>query len=143
MRHVCFGDDGRNTVKGQARCRVIAQQMSAYNLLQYGQCQRQHRQQFGGYGSARLEVYHPVLLTILTTAHPNQGGEVFAVTIVKRFRPLRHLSSARRSLCRRTGDNTGKEQAHFAIDVDIVGLHDAFLWEHALFLRHREVSCGT
>src|SRR5215471_13236169 len=86
MRHVCFGDDGRNTVKGQARCRVIAQQMSAYNLLQYGQYRRQHRQQIGCYGSDRIEVYHPVLLTIFTTDHPNQGGEVFAVTIVKRFR---------------------------------------------------------
>ena len=28
---------------------------------------------------------------------------------------------------RRTSDNTGNEQAHFTIDVDLVGLHSAFL----------------
>ena len=83
---MCFGDDGRNTVKGSARYRVIAQQMRVHNLLQYGQSQRKHRQQIWRNGSDRIEVYHPILLAIFTTDHTNQCGEVFAVTIFKRFR---------------------------------------------------------
>ena len=85
MRHVCFGDDGRNTVKGQARCRVIAQQMSAYNLLQYGQCQHQHRQQFGCYGSARIVLLLADGATITDIAATVGISRRFVYKWVKRF----------------------------------------------------------
>jgi len=83
---VCFGDSGLNTVKGKAHCCIIAQQMSAYNILQYGQSQFKRRQEIGHNGSDGLEVYHPALLTICTLDYSNQCSEVFAVTIVNRLR---------------------------------------------------------